>query len=266
MPTHPRIVSLIASATEIVCGLGLGERLVGRSHECDFPPAVARLPALTAAKLDVKGSSAEIDARVRQIVRDGLAVYSVDAEALRALQPDVILTQDHCDVCAVSLADVEAATCAWTGRPVAIVSLRPDCLADVYADIGRVADALGARDAGAGSARLEGTYWRLVRIGERPVTALAKPAELHLLLDGNGRRVSGSGGCNRFVGGYELDGDRITFTNLAPTRMSCPEATMLQERAYFGALSPAGRWRIDGNRLELYGPGGDRTVFEAGAR
>src|SRR5262245_26782354 len=142
--THLRVVSLIASATEIACALGRGGALVGRSHECDFPAEVARLPALTAPKFKVEGSSAEIDARVRAIVRDGLSVYRVDAQALRALAPDVILTQDHCEVCAVSLADVEAATCTWTGRPVDIVSLKPDCLADAYADIRRVAHALRA--------------------------------------------------------------------------------------------------------------------------
>ena len=146
--TKSRIVSLIASATEIVCALGARERLVGRSHECDFPLDVMALPALTAPKFKVEGTSAEIDARVREIVRDGLSVYRVDGEALKALAPDVIVTQDHCEVCAVSLADVEAATCTWTGRPVEIVSLRPDCMADVYADIGRVARALGAADAG----------------------------------------------------------------------------------------------------------------------
>jgi iron complex transport system substrate-binding protein len=146
--TSPRIVSLIASATEIVGALGEGERLVGRSHECDFPPEVAVLPALTAPKFEVGGSSAEIDARVRAIVRDGLSVYRVDAQALRALEPDVILTQDHCEVCAVSLADVEAATCTWTGRPVAVVSLRPDSLADAWTDIGKVARALGVPKAG----------------------------------------------------------------------------------------------------------------------
>jgi iron complex transport system substrate-binding protein len=143
-----RIVSLIASATEIVCGLGARDRLVGRSHECDYPVDVLQLPALTAPKFKVEGTSAEIDERVRAIVRDGLSVYRVDGEALAALTPDVIITQDHCEVCAVSLSDVEAATCTWTGRPVEIVSLRPDSLADVYADIGRVARALGTTEAG----------------------------------------------------------------------------------------------------------------------
>jgi iron complex transport system substrate-binding protein len=162
---HPRVVSLIASATEIVCALGRGDWLVGRSHECDFPPEVARLPALTAPKFSVEGSSAEIDARVRQIVRDGLAVYHVDAEALQALAPDVILTQDHCDVCAVSLADVEAATCTWTGRPVEIVSLKPDRLSDAYADIRRVARALGAPDAG--EAVVRAMQQRIAAVGAR---------------------------------------------------------------------------------------------------
>ena len=147
-----RIVSLIASATEIVCALGARGRLVGRSHECDFPADVLALPALTAPKFKVEGTSAEIDARVREIVRDGLSVYRVDGEALKALAPDVIVTQDHCEVCAVSLADVEAATCTWTGRPVDIVSLRPDCIADVYADIStrrpRARDGGGRRSPG----------------------------------------------------------------------------------------------------------------------
>jgi iron complex transport system substrate-binding protein len=143
-----RIVSLIASATEIVCALGLRDRLVGRSHECDYPADVLQLPVLTAPKFKVEGTSAEIDARVREIVRDGLSVYRVDGEALKNLAPDVIVTQDHCEVCAVSLADVDAATCTWTGQRVEIVSLKPDSMADVYADIRRVARALGAQEAG----------------------------------------------------------------------------------------------------------------------
>jgi iron complex transport system substrate-binding protein len=144
----PRVVSLIASATEIVCALGRRDWLVGRSHECDFPTDVAALPQLTAPKFKVEGSSAEIDRRVQEIVRDGLSVYRVDGDALKALAPDVIVTQDHCEVCAVSLSDVEAATCTWTGQPVRIVSLKPDTTADTYADIRRVAGALG--DPGAG--------------------------------------------------------------------------------------------------------------------
>lgn len=144
----PRVVSLIASATEIVCGLGMRQCLVGRSHECDWPADVLALPQLTEAKFKVEGSSADIDQRVQEIVRDGLSVYRVHGEEMRALDPDVIVTQDHCDVCAVSLSDVEAATCTWTGRPVRIVSLKPDSLADVYVDIGRVAAALDAPSAG----------------------------------------------------------------------------------------------------------------------
>lgn len=143
-----RVVSLIASATEIVCALGHRDWLVGRSHECDFPADVGALPQLTAPKFKVEGSSADIDRRVQEIVRDGLSVYRVDGEALKSLNPDVIVTQDQCEVCAVSLSDVEAATCTWTGQPVNIVSLKPDSTADAYADIRRVADALGTPAAG----------------------------------------------------------------------------------------------------------------------
>jgi iron complex transport system substrate-binding protein len=174
VPSQPlrRVVSLIASATEIVSALGRNDWLVGRSHECDFPPEVARLPALTAPKFKVEGTSAEIDARVREIVRDGLSVYRVDGEALKALEPDVIVTQDHCEVCAVSLADVEAATCTWTGRPVEIVSLKPDSMADAYADIRRVARALGVE--GAGEALVEDMTRRLDAVGAR-VAGRARP-------------------------------------------------------------------------------------------
>lgn len=134
-----RIVSLIASATEISCALGLRDSLVGRSHECDVPADIVALPALTAAQFDTGLSSRRIDDAVKNLVRDGLAVYSVDQDTLRALAPDVILTQDQCEVCAASLKDVEAAVCDWVGQPVRIVSLRPNCLADIWSDIQRVA-------------------------------------------------------------------------------------------------------------------------------
>ena len=142
----PRVVSLIASATEIVSALGFGDDLVGRSHECDFPPAVAKLPALTEAKLDATRPSGAIDRDVKALLQDALGVYKVDAEKLRALAPDVIVTQPQCEVCAVSLADVERAVACWTDCAAKIVSLEPNSLADVWADIARVADALDAPD------------------------------------------------------------------------------------------------------------------------
>lgn len=136
------MVSLIASATEIVCALGARNLLVGRSHECDFPPGIACLPSLTEPKFPVNGTSYDIDARVKAILQEGLSVYHIDAEKLEVLKPDIIVTQDHCEVCAVSLKDVEAAVCAWSGRQVEIVSLKPIALADIWEDIAKVARAL----------------------------------------------------------------------------------------------------------------------------
>jgi len=143
-----RIVSLIASATEIVCRLGLEQHLVGRSHECDYPESIKALPVCTRPKFDVEGSSREIDQRVKGIVQDGLSVYHVDGERLRELEPDVIVTQSQCEVCAVSLRDVERAVCAWLQKCPRLVSLAPNALADVWADIENVAEALGAPDRG----------------------------------------------------------------------------------------------------------------------
>jgi iron complex transport system substrate-binding protein len=141
-----RIVSLIASATEITCSLGQRAALVGRSHECDSPESVTSLPALTKTKLDKGLPSRAIDTAVKSLVGDGLAVYQVDEAQLRALAPDVILTQDQCEVCAASLKDVEAAVCEWVGRPVNIVSLHPNCLADIWNDIRAVGEALESPD------------------------------------------------------------------------------------------------------------------------
>ncbi len=143
-----RIVSLLPSLTEIVCALGLEECLVGRSHECDHPPGIERLPVLTRPKLDPEKSSREIDDDVVRLVREGLSVYRVEAERLRDLRPDVILTQDHCEVCAASLRDVEAAVCDWVGGRPRLVSLSPSSLADVWGDFQRVSDALGVPDRG----------------------------------------------------------------------------------------------------------------------
>jgi len=143
-----RVVSLIASATEIVCALAARDRLVGRSHECDFPEDVKALPVLTSPKFLVNGSSYEIDQRVKAILQEGLSVYRVDAEKLKALRPHVIVTQDHCEACAVSLKDVELAMCDWSGRAAKIVSLKPDRLADIWEGIRQVARALECESKG----------------------------------------------------------------------------------------------------------------------
>ncbi len=144
----PRVVSLIASATEIVCALGCEGMLVGRSHECDFPPSVRRLPACTAPKFNIEGSSREIDRDVKALLRDALSVYRVEADRLAELEPDVIVTQAQCEVCAVSLRDVERAVCSWLRACPTLVSLVPNALADVWDDIDRVARALGVPDRG----------------------------------------------------------------------------------------------------------------------
>ncbi|MBI3407020.1 MAG: cobalamin-binding protein [Planctomycetes bacterium] len=165
-----RIVSLIASATEIACALGFRDQLVGRSHECDFPPGIQNLPVCTAPKFDVHGSSRDIDDRVKSTLQNEISVYDVDDEILKNLRPDVILTQTQCEVCAVSLKDVERALAVGPASragprsvegekvrfgspdlPIStprIVSLFPNCLADVWADIERVADALNCPDRG----------------------------------------------------------------------------------------------------------------------
>jgi iron complex transport system substrate-binding protein len=143
-----KIVSLIASATEIVCALGFEDDLVARSHECDHPPSVTRLPAVTSPKFPTDGTSYEIDQRVKAILAEALSVYRVDAEALQRLAPDVIVTQTQCEVCAVSARDVEAALCSFVGSRPRVVSLEPNALADVWKDILRVASALGAEARG----------------------------------------------------------------------------------------------------------------------
>ncbi|HWC75903.1 MAG TPA: ABC transporter substrate-binding protein, partial [Blastocatellia bacterium] len=146
MSRRHRIISLIASATEILCALGFEDQLVGRSHECDYPHSVSRLPICTSPKFNVEGTSYEIDQRVKAILQDALSVYRVDAPLLESLQPTHIVTQSQCEVCAVSLKDVEQAVCELTSSRPVIVSLEPNALADVWTDIKRVGAALGADD------------------------------------------------------------------------------------------------------------------------
>ena len=136
-----RVVSLIPSATEIVCALGAESSLVGRSHECDHPPSVGALPVCTSTKINPTLDSAEIDRQVKESGQRSL--YSVDRELLAESRPDVIVTQAHCDVCAVSLSEVERAA----PESARVISLSPNRLVDVWADIRKVAEAIGTRQA-----------------------------------------------------------------------------------------------------------------------
>ncbi len=138
----PRIVSMISSATEIVHALGALPWLVGRSHECDYPDQVLALPACTAPRFAVDGDSREIDRLVRQSMAESISVYQVFDDVLERLQPTHILTQIHCEVCAVSLRDVERSVAARLASRPAVVSLNPRSLAEVWEDIRRVARSL----------------------------------------------------------------------------------------------------------------------------
>jgi len=171
-----RIISLIASATEIVHSLGLGEFQVGRSHECDYPPCVAALPVCTRPKFAVEGSSREIDWRVKTALQDAAAVYDVLEDVLERLQPTHIVTQTQCEVCAVSLTDVERALSHRYGSRPIVIALEPNALGDIWKDIARVAEACGVPERGASlldslQARMCEIVSQAPRSGTRPRVA-----------------------------------------------------------------------------------------------
>jgi iron complex transport system substrate-binding protein len=140
-----RIVSLLPSATEIVARLGLTDSLVGRSNECTYPPEVAHLPAVTAARIDPRElESVEIDRQVREAIADGRSLYAVDAALIDRLAPDVIVTQDLCTVCAVSSGEL-ASACPVGAR---VMSLDPSTLDEVAASMEALAQALGVPERG----------------------------------------------------------------------------------------------------------------------
>ncbi|MEM9857025.1 MAG: cobalamin-binding protein [Bacteroidota bacterium] len=140
----PRIVSLLPSSSEIVVSLGFEDSLVGRSHECDFPTHLKQLPVLTAPKFNPNGSSLEINEDVSEILRYGLSVYKLDVKLLEELEPDFVVTQSQCEVCAVNMKEVEAAVCQLISSEPTIINLEPNSLQDVFDDIARVGEALDA--------------------------------------------------------------------------------------------------------------------------
>lgn len=172
-----RVVSLLPAATEIVSALGLGDALVGRSHECDYPAEVLDLPALTKARIDPSLPSAELDAQVRRIVAQRLPIYMLDERRLAALAPDVVVTQEACEVCAISYEQVMGSL-KRTAPAARVVSLQPARLADVLEDVRAVAAACGV--APRGDALVASLRERLARVaagtgpGPRPRVAVVE--------------------------------------------------------------------------------------------
>lgn len=167
-----RIVSLLPSATEIVCLLGLRDQLVGVTHECDFPESVAELPKVTRTFIPANAGSAEIDVLVRQRAAGGLPLYQLDLPTLEALRPDLIVTQALCDVCAVDEAEVRQAACAMSWGPQ-VVNLAPMSLDDVFQSMHVVARAAGVADESKGvidglRARVQRTAGRSRQIDRQP--------------------------------------------------------------------------------------------------
>jgi iron complex transport system substrate-binding protein len=154
-----KIISLLPAATEIVCALGLEQSLVGRSHECDFPESVKQLPICSEANFPDGMSSAAIDVKVKEILADALSVYTVKRDVVKQLAPDFVITQAQCEVCAVSLKEVEEALENYLDKEARIISLQPNSLEDIFNNITTIATALNVTDAG--NALLEGLHERV---------------------------------------------------------------------------------------------------------
>jgi iron complex transport system substrate-binding protein len=137
-----RIVSLLPSATEIVCALGLEDWLVGVTHECDYPATVRRLPKVTRTLIPADAPSRDIDRLVSERVQTTKALYRLDTSLVRSLQPNIIVTQSLCDVCAVAPSEVQAALAELPGSPL-VVHLAPQSLGGLFASIRQVASAVG---------------------------------------------------------------------------------------------------------------------------
>ena len=171
-----RIVSLLPSATEIICSLGLEDSLVGVTHECDYPSVVRGLPKVTRTLVPTNVPSAAIDGIVVDRLRARRALYELDMPALEALRPDLIVTQALCDVCAVAEAEVKEAACMLPGAP-AVINLEPESLSEVFAAIQQVADAAGIPEKGrsvvdALVARVDAVLMRSGEVRHRPRVAL----------------------------------------------------------------------------------------------
>ena len=143
-----RVLSLLSSTTEIIYALGCGDRLVGRSHECDYPEEVSELPICTIPKFNVDGTSREVDDEVKSLVQSALSIYYINEKLLKELKPDIIFTQSQCEVCAVSVSDVENALKNITGLSSRVISVEPNSIEDIFNEILTIAEILNVRKKG----------------------------------------------------------------------------------------------------------------------
>ncbi len=279
-----RIVSLLASATEMIAALGCLDQMVGRSHECDYPPEVLQLPLVSTVQITVEGSSSEIDAQIKQLARSkqnvqenalkALSIYQINTDLLQHLQPDIIFTQTQCEVCAVSERDVRFALQQVTGLHPQIVSLAPYRLSDVWEDMLRVGKAL--ERAKQAEQLIKGYQHRLENLRQRSAALVAQQGKGQprvgvlewldpLMAAGNWtpELVSYAGGENVFgeVGIHSpwLDWQTLTAANpdvllLSPCGFSLErtllELPLLQERTEWQQLDAVREGRvylIDGN-------------------
>ena len=143
-----RVLSLLSSTTEIIYALGCGDKLIGRSHECDYPEEVSELPICTIPKFNVDGTSREVDDEVKSLVQSALSIYYINEKLLKELKPDIIFTQSQCEVCAVSVSDVENALKNITGLSSRVISVEPNSIEDIFNDILTIAEILNVRKKG----------------------------------------------------------------------------------------------------------------------
>ena len=256
-----RIASLLPSATEIVCALGLEESLVAVTHECDYPESVKGKPVVTRSVLDATGGSAEIDRHIRDLIHRGSSIYALDADRLAALRPDLIITQELCEVCAVSYPLVETAA-RRSSTPMQLVSLEPAQLADVFEHI-RLVGRLACREAEAEVVVAELTG-RLLQVQQRVRGLALKPVVILEWIDPPFNAGHWTPGLVGMAGGHDLLGQAgrpahpVEWAALIDAR---PEVLVISacglslERSLAEATAALGRldalageiWVVDGN-------------------